>query len=206
MSQPTRVVPRPSLPVFLAAMVAVIALGVILGRRQPATAPRAAAPATVGTRGSAAAAPTLPALVADPRPSRRAAGEWQGMAIDPEATAPCDAVDACGLAMACIGGRCGACTGDDSCAPGEICALEHCVRAELASCKSRADCGADALCILGGTSPDPRGNAAMTARCLPAAGGISDDVPTVIAGEPALPVPVPAAELLEQVERDVREP
>lgn len=204
MSQPTRVVPRPSLLVFLAAMVAVIALGVTLGRRQPAPVPGAAAPAAVGMRGSAPAAPTLPTVVADPGPSRRAADEWQGMPIEAEATALCDAVDACGLAMACIDGRCGACAADDSCAPGEICALDHCVRAELASCRSRADCGADALCILGGTSADPRGNAAMTARCLPAAGGVRDDPAPVSAGELAAPVPVPAAELLDQVEREVR--
>jgi hypothetical protein len=206
MSQPTRVYPRPSLLVFLAAMVAVIALGVTLGRRQPATAPGAAAPATVGMRGSAPPVPTLPTVGADPRPPRRAADEWQGMPIDGEATALCDAVDACGLAMACIGGRCGACTDDDSCAAGEICALDHCVRAELASCRSRVDCGADARCVLSGTSADPRGNAAMTARCLPATGGVRDEPAPVGPGEVAAPVPVPAAELLDQVERDVRAP
>jgi hypothetical protein len=205
MSQPIRFQARPSLLVFLAAMVAVIALGVTLGRRPPAPVPGAAAPAAVGLRGSAPATPTLPNVVADPRPSRRAADEWQGMPIEPEATALCDAVDACGLAMACIDGRCGACAADDSCAPGEICALDHCVRAELASCRSRTDCGANALCILGGTTADPRGNAVMTARCLPAAGGTPDDAPAVVAGEAALSVPVPAADLLEQVERDVRD-
>jgi hypothetical protein len=201
MSQPTRVVRRPSLLLFLAAMVAVIALGVTLGRRPPAAAPRAAAPAAVGARVSAPVSPSLPAAAT---PRSRGAAEWQGMTIDPDETALCDAVDACGLAMACIAGRCGACTGDDSCAPGETCALDHCVRTELAACRSRAECAAGDLCILGGTSPDPRGNASMTARCLPAAGGIPDDPPSVAAGERAGAVPVPAAALLEQVEADVR--
>jgi hypothetical protein len=204
MSQPTRVHPRPSLLLFLAAMVAVIALGVILGRRPPAASPGAAAPAAAGARVSAPAAPALPALVAAAPPSRRAADEWQGMPVDGE-TALCDAVDACGLALACIGGRCGACTGDDSCAAGETCVLDHCVRVELASCRSRAECGGDELCILDGASPDPRGNAAMTARCLPATGGIPDDPAPAAVGEPAAAVPVPAAALLEQVEADARD-
>lgn len=207
MSQPTRVVRRPSWPLFLAALVALVVLGVHLGRRAAPAVTHPAPAASVDERVSAALPPSLPAAAPRATLARRAADEWQGMRIDMADTALCDAVDSCGLAMACIGGRCGACTGDESCAAGERCVLDHCVRTELASCRTRADCGGDELCILGGTSADPRGNADMTARCVAAEGGIPEGVaPAVAAGEPAGAVPVPAAELLEQVEADVAAP
>jgi hypothetical protein len=209
MSLPTRVVRRPAWPIFLAALVAVVALGVHLGRRAaPTVAGPVSAPSPAGERVSAAPPPSLPAAIA-PRSTLapRAAGEWQGMRIDTAETALCDAIDACGLAMACIGGRCGACTGDDSCAAGERCVLDHCVRTEHAACRTRADCGGDELCILGGYSADPRGNAGMTARCVGAQGGIPEaEGPVPAAGAPAGVVPVPAAELLEQAEADLRGP
>jgi hypothetical protein len=208
-SLPTRVVRRPAWPIFLAALVAVVVLGVHLGRRAaPAVTAPVSAPSPAGERVSAPPSPSLPATAA-PRPTLapRAADEWQGMRIDTAETALCDGIDACGLAMACIGGRCGACAGDDSCAAGERCVLDHCVRTEHAACRTRADCGADELCILGGYSADPRGNAAMTARCVGAEGGIPEGQgPVPAPGEPAGVVVVPAAELLEQAEADVRAP
>ena len=37
-------------------------------------------------------------------------GEWQGMRIDLNATLPCRTRDDCGLARACINGKCSECT------------------------------------------------------------------------------------------------
>jgi hypothetical protein len=54
---------------------------------------------------------------------------------------------------------------------GESCVLDHCIRSELADCRTRRDCRNDELCVLSGYSSDPRGNARMRAECLAPAGG-----------------------------------
>src|SRR5437868_1999847 len=56
----------------------------------------------------------IPILEATPR----ASDEWQGMAID-ELQPSCDTSERCGLATACIAGRCGGCIADGDCASGE---------------------------------------------------------------------------------------
>jgi hypothetical protein len=99
------------------------------------------------------------------RLSARAAEEWQGMRIDLDAQPLCEASERCGLATACVAGHCGACRGDSDCAGGEVCVLEHCVRAALVACRGRADCTGGALCVLSGISADARGNGDMRAYC-----------------------------------------
>lgn len=94
--------------------------------------------------------------------------EWQGMRVEREGQPPCSAADGCGLALACIEGRCAACRRDAECAKGEVCALDHCVRSERAECRSRSDCNeSGAVCALSGYSGgDSRGNSEMRAYCL----------------------------------------
>jgi hypothetical protein len=118
---------------------------------------------------------------ADLRP--RAADEWQGMLINPEASPPCETSAGCGLGRACKAGRCTACAADADCADGEACALDHCVVRALAACRTRTDCGAGQLCVLSGYSSLARGNEDMRAYCLdPASGaGSLPPAPEVVA-------------------------
>ncbi|AWV88284.1 hypothetical protein DN745_02585 [Bradymonas sediminis] len=55
---------------------------------------------------------------------------------------------------------------DRDCDGSEICALEHCVKAEDTECQSKNDCAQDELCILSGYSTGVRGNEEMTAKCI----------------------------------------
>jgi hypothetical protein len=87
------------------------------------------------------------------------------MQIDPGEQAMCEASERCGLATACVTGRCGACRFDAECASGEACVLEHCVLAARVACRGRADCGEGELCVLSGISADARGNSDMRAYC-----------------------------------------
>ena len=92
--------------------------------------------------------------------------EWQGMLVNLRMQASCDITARCGLAMACLDGRCGPCAGDGDCAPGEGCAVQHCVPLANLGCRSATECrDPDARCILSGISPDARGNAGMRAYC-----------------------------------------
>lgn len=95
----------------------------------------------------------------------RATDEWQGMLVNTSLQALCDTSERCGLAMACLGDRCGPCSSDDDCAAGEACAMQHCVVAALAHCRSRADCPGSELCMLTGYGEDPRGNHDLEAYC-----------------------------------------
>ncbi len=107
---------------------------------------------------SVVATPALPGVIS------RASDEWQGMPVD-EQQAQCDTSERCGLATACIAGRCGGCSADRDCASSEACVLDHCVRSELVACRSRSECRGDELCVLSGISSDARGNGDMRAYC-----------------------------------------
>lgn len=117
--------------------------------------------------------PTLATSLSPPRFHPRPSDEWQGMLVDLDAQPPCEESGDCGLARACLNERCGPCTRDEQCAPGELCALDHCVRQDLATCRTRRDCAAGILCILSGYSADPRANEQMRAYCLNPEGGAS---------------------------------
>jgi len=91
--------------------------------------------------------------------------EWQGMLVNTTFQALCDRSSSCGLAMACLEGRCGPCSGDRNCERGERCVLQHCIPTEQAVCASRADCPAGEVCMLSGVSDDPRGNRSMKSYC-----------------------------------------
>jgi hypothetical protein len=131
----------------------------------------------------------------------RSPDEWQGMLVDTAMQAICDESRFCGLAMACLGERCGPCSKDADCLSGEVCVLDHCVLSSLARCRTRRDCQGDAMCVLSGYSSDARGNSDMTASCIPRHGGRpqrSEDLP-VIEGVPAAPAPVLPEDLLESL-------
>jgi hypothetical protein len=175
---------------------AVIALSQEHGLASPAPSlPRAAGPGT-----EAAGSPTAsrgepaPGLAPAPVFHPRDEGEWQGMQVNTAAQALCDTSSRCGLGMACHGGTCGPCAADDECAAGEACVLDHCVPRAQVACRSRRDCaGGEELCVLTGYSSDPRGNAAMMAKCQPAQGGTPAP-----AAEPVAGVPAPAGESAPQ--------
>jgi hypothetical protein len=91
--------------------------------------------------------------------------EWQGMLLDTDPPPPCEAADGCGLARACKGGKCVACELDSDCASGEGCVLDHCLRKEHITCRRRADCDRESLCILSGYTSKRRGNEDMRSFC-----------------------------------------
>lgn len=161
-----------------------------------AEAPRPAAPSRRHVvRDDPAATPTAPAAAFHPRDPE----EWQGMRVHLADRATCASTERCGLAMACQGGLCGACTVDGDCAAGEACVLDHCLRREAVACRSRRDCGGAARCVLSGYSDDPRGNGEMRAACLEPQGGTEQpaDAPAPEPGAPAPPLPVRPDRLLE---------
>ncbi|MDD9947301.1 MAG: hypothetical protein OXU20_40050 [Myxococcales bacterium] len=99
--------------------------------------------------------------------------EWQGMMVNLDRQAFCETKSGCGLAMACLEGRCGPCSESGECAEGEACVLDHCLRAELVSCTSRRDCAADELCVLNGYSGGgARNNERMRSECMGLEGGV----------------------------------
>ena len=94
------------------------------------------------------------------------------MLVNLDHQAFCSAEHPCGLAMACLEGRCGPCSASSDCRNGEVCVLDHCVRSEQSECTGRSDCGKDELCILSGYSGgDTRNNAQMRSFCLADKGG-----------------------------------
>jgi hypothetical protein len=101
-----------------------------------------------------------------PNRKPRPASEWQGMLVDLASTPPCQTSADCGLARACVDGRCTACTSDSDCAPQEACVLDHCVRATLTQCRKASDCGTRGPCMLSGYTPDLRGNAGLQSFCV----------------------------------------
>jgi hypothetical protein len=222
MTRPTRPV-RPLL--LLVGLIAVIAAGLHLGHAPAAAPARLAATAMAPRASGSASAPSLPSLAAHPDDhgaaphladlapadppgsdyAPRPATEWLGRRVD-RATQPlCDGADSCGLAMACIDGRCAPCGASSPCASGETCVLDHCVLATEAACHSRADCPDDTLCVLSGYSADPRGNAAMRSVCLASSGGTdrAESLAPATDPGPATPMPIPAQSLLDLVESDL---
>jgi hypothetical protein len=105
-----------------------------------------------------------PAVSAANEYHSRPPNEWQGMLVERTNQSECRRGHACGLALACVDGRCGPCRRDSDCEQGEACVLDHCLLARMVTCRSQSDCGAD-LCILSGLSADPRGNLDMRSLC-----------------------------------------
>lgn len=97
--------------------------------------------------------------------------EWQGMPIDNADPASCVPEIGCGLALACVDGKCVGCETDEDCMQDELCVLQHCIRDSLAECFSKSDCPKNSLCILSGVSSGPRGNRETRAYCQSNASG-----------------------------------
>jgi hypothetical protein len=135
-------------------------------RAPPQLAPAAATPdRSVVTRGAGGRDPARPGVGPAIAYAPRDPSEWQGMLVNTTFQALCDTSSRCGLAMACHAGRCGPCASDAECAAGEVCAMQHCVSAPLATCRGRADCPSGELCMLTGYADDARGNGGMHAYC-----------------------------------------
>ncbi|MFP2933186.1 hypothetical protein ACLESO_50180 [Pyxidicoccus sp. 3LG] len=125
------------------------------------------------------------------------------MLVDESLQAVCGDEGVCGLAMACVQGRCGACQSDGDCEGGEACVLDHCVKSERVACRGRSDCGEpESLCILTGLSPGVRGNESMSSVCSRSTGGSSEapDTALTVAPTPA-PKELPAVPLAKLLER-----
>ncbi len=120
--------------------------------------------------------------------------------VDEDET-PCTDDGFCGLARACVAGRCTGCASDEQCAASETCVLDRCVVSERVECRADEECTADlARCVLSGVTPlDPRGNRDMRAYCL-VPNGESTEKPELLA-EPNEPIegrPVTAGDQLAQ--------
>lgn len=127
---------------------------------------------TAGRSGSASPSPVHPRRGAGvveitsfhPRPAEK----WQGALVPnaPSAMPECDTSDRCGLALACRDGLCGACLGDDDCAEGERCVLDHCLQANNVECTTRKDCAEQEVCLFRDEdSPGPRNNQNLRSVC-----------------------------------------
>lgn len=127
----------------------------------------AAAPRVAGDIGrESTSVPQAAVVNRDPKRTREP-GEWQGMPIDSDGDAPpCDTSATCGLARACVSGRCVACAGDAECAAGETCVLQHCLLRTNARCRTARECGRGELCVVSDYSSDFRGNGVMRSACL----------------------------------------
>jgi hypothetical protein len=110
----------------------------------------------------------VPGAAGDPTSTYKARpeGEWDGMLVDLAVQPPCVDGGHCGLARACIADVCTACERDLDCDRGEACVLDHCLRQTQVRCHSSQDCPVGEKCVLSGYSPDPRGNAGMSADCI----------------------------------------
>lgn len=197
---------RYALPLLLLTA-AFLAGRALKSRAQPGPAPPSATarplpprPAPLLDRVDATAVPDRRAERPDPLP--RDPVEWQGMLVDRSVQPGCGESSRCGLARACVDSRCVACRSDGECASGEVCVLDHCVLQDRAACRTRRDCGGDSLCVLSGYSPDVRGNATMTARCLDPAGGVPETAEQHAPrpGDPAPPMAVRPDRLLESLD------
>jgi hypothetical protein len=142
------------------------------------------------------ATPAAPRVVLADSSRGRPPGEWQGMPVSPDDNATCSASARCGLALACLDGRCGPCQRDDECATGEGCVLQYCLRLENIGCRLRKDCTVGALCELTGLTSDPRNNATMRAICRAASGGAEAPPPELVVGLPTSPPEVQLDDLM----------
>ncbi len=141
-----------------------------------------------------------------PRWHHRDKDEWQGMLVDLSMQALCGSPDGCGMAMACVNGKCGPCKSDRQCDTGEVCVLDHCVPHDNVTCRSRRDCGAEEWCVLSGYSSDVRSNTNMQALCLASSGGESQMPENVNLepGEPTTPAPYEASDLMATAHAHLR--
>lgn len=149
----------------------------------------------------------LPDTGVEPRLAERAPGEWQGMLADGDPW-PCESTAACGLARVCIDGYCVGCRAHVECVPGEVCVLEHCLKRELARCRSARDCARRELCVMSGYSSGPRANDELRSACLTAGGPGAN--PFFVAPQeqaPSAPTTAPAVapnqELLDELKRKI---
>lgn len=115
--------------------------------------------------------PAGSSIMPPPKFHPRPEGEWQGMLIDMNLRPMCETTAQCGRALSCREGHCLPCLNDRDCDVGEVCVLDHCVREDLALCRTRADCHQESLCVLSGYSDGPRGNTEMKAHCMATSGG-----------------------------------
>lgn len=150
------------------------------------------------------AAPAAVEELAQPEPVRKPRHSFiehrRVETVDEDET-PCTDDGFCGLARACVAGRCTGCASDDQCSTGEACVLERCVVSAQVECRGDSECLADeARCVLSGVTPlDARGNRDLRAYCL-VPNGESQEKPAIVA-EPTEPLegrPVTAGDQLAQ--------
>jgi hypothetical protein len=123
------------------------------------TSPRPAPP-------HAQAASSLSGELYAPFHKERDPQEWQGMLVNLTIRTHCDVSQNCGHGLACLDDKqCGPCSNDSDCVGGERCVLDHCLLADKVTCRTRADCRDQDLCMLSGRSPDQRGNSETTSFC-----------------------------------------
>jgi len=198
--------------VGIGALVVIALLALRPRKHGPVPAETASAgPPTIAKRSVTAARAfvqtALPSLPRDTPATKeeyhpRPANEWQGMLVEREGQSECRRGHVCGLALACLQGRCGPCRSDRECETGEVCVLDHCLLQANVRCRSAAQCG-QGLCILSGLSDDPRGNKEMRSLCD------VDYVPPPEAAKPTPSTALPAAprqpsldeELLRELDR-----
>lgn len=154
-----------------------------------AIAPRSSAPEpALAPEVGAAGGPATVALPVEGRaePERfkfhpRDPHEWQGRRVNLSMMAICDGF--CGLAMACIEGKCGPCRADADCGTNERCVLDHCLLSKNVECTRRDDCpsaGDSApYCVIGGTGNGFRGNEELRSFCRGADGDNPDQARVV---------------------------
>lgn len=179
-------------------------LGLIIGQRADAErtdtdSGPAAAPAYVVAPLPSPSTATEPEPAAQPNalpPPEyfpRDPGEWQGLRVESSNVLYCSGVDKCNGALACVNGRCVACTSDSQCAPGEVCSMDHCLRRENMTCRSRRDCAEGQRCYLDGLGGGtPRHNATLSSYCA----GSDGENPRAVKPNPfpnhyATPSPLP---------------
>lgn len=120
---------------------------------------------------------------------------------------PCESTASCGLARACVDYRCVACGADTECLESEVCVLGHCLRGQLARCRSRTDCARGELCAMSGYSSDARANGDLRSACLDPRGAAPNPFsppPPPEDDNHGPQAPVPNQELLERLRARVQ--
>ena len=136
---------------------------------EPAAALEKRDPAAA-VQGRGPSPPALDLRTDAPARGQREPGEWQGMLVFETEFAPCARPDACGLARACVAGRCVGCLTDGDCATTEKCVLDHCIPSANLGCRRKSDCPGDEFCVLSGYTASPRGNEQTVSECIPTTG------------------------------------
>jgi hypothetical protein len=130
------------------------------------------------------------ALPVGPQYKERPAGEWDGMLVDMTVQPECVDEMPCGLARACVNGKCAPCETDSDCRQGEGCVLDHCLISKMIQCRSSKQCATNATCILSGYSGDVRGNGEMISKCVAPTDSFGNKPPA----RPAPPFGTPESE------------